>query len=216
MSPYLRKKLNPLKITLTGFKDVPAKTDPRYTPIYSIFNFVDGASFKTKQVPQNPTCKFNHEHVFLIGLIDAIKLKELLATKMVRVYLHDSEEYCEEERDFGKGLAQFSFRDLLRPNCKELKLRSDVFPTKRISEDNTQNLDLNSTARKKELALDKLNPYLMMATYCVLKANLAHPIALFDEATELAKYGGIESVEGRESLQSAEQREIIEKMSRSG
>jgi hypothetical protein len=81
--------------------------------------------------------------VFLIGLIDPIKLRELLATKTVRAYIHDSDEYCDEERDFAKGLAQFSFRDLLRPFCKEVKLRSDVFPMKRISEDNTKNLDLN-------------------------------------------------------------------------
>lgn len=63
-----------------------------------------------------------------------------------------------------------------------------MFPTKRQPDDNTQNLDLNSTAKKKELALDKLNPYLKHATYCVLKANLAFPIAHFDEASELVKH----------------------------
>lgn len=56
----------------------------------------------------------------------------------------------------------------------------------------------------------------MCATYCVLKANLAHPIALFDEAAELAKYGVIDAVDLRESLQSNDQKEMLDKMRSSG
>ena len=86
-------------------------------------------------MPQASACKFNHEHVFLIGKQnDPIALREQLATKMVKVYLHDSDEYRREGDDeviiFPKGLAQFTFRDFLRPFCKEVKLRSDVFPCK--------------------------------------------------------------------------------------
>jgi len=38
---------------------------------------------------------------------------------------------------FSAGKAKFTFRDFLRANCKELKLRSDVFPLKRDEVDNT-------------------------------------------------------------------------------
>lgn len=102
---------------------------------------------------------------------------------MVKVYIHDSDEYYEQDeaRVYAKGLAQFTFRDFLRPFCRELKLRSDVFPCKRVNDDNTGNLDLNTSARKEERPQDKLNPYLFNATYCVIRANLAVPIAHFDE-----------------------------------
>ncbi len=68
-------------------------------------------------------------------------LKELLATHVVKVDLHDCDEYVppEDEKDakFSIGQAKFTFKDFLRPNCKELKLRSDVFPVKRELQDNT-------------------------------------------------------------------------------
>jgi len=48
LSPFLRRKMNPLLVNLLGCKDVPYKTDPKYKPIYSIFRFVDGRSFKTR------------------------------------------------------------------------------------------------------------------------------------------------------------------------
>lgn len=149
LSNYLRKKLNPLQLTVLGFKDVPAKTGPEYKPIYSSVQFVDGTEYKTHEVPQSSTCKFNHQHVYLVGRFDAAQIKELFATKLIKIYLHDSDEYnSEPEKVFGKGQASFTFRDFLRPNCKELKLRSDVFPTKRTPEDTTKQLDLNTTAKK--------------------------------------------------------------------
>ena len=73
----------------------------------------------------------------------------------------------------------------MRPFCREMKLRSDVFPMKRIDADNTQNLDLNTTARKNQQVKDSLSPYLINLTYCVIKVNLAFPIAHFDEVVEL-------------------------------
>jgi hypothetical protein len=81
---------------------------------------------------------------------DAISLREKFATKVVHVYLHDNdEEYAEDpEREYTKGVAKFTLRDFLRPFCKEIKLRSDVFPCKRVSDDNTKDLDLNTSARK--------------------------------------------------------------------
>jgi hypothetical protein len=68
-----------------------------------------------------------------------------------------------------------------------LKLRSDVFPVKRELQDNTQNLDLNTTARKGERGIEKFSPYLVNATYAVLTAEMAIPIGTFNEELELRK-----------------------------
>ena len=120
-------------------------------------------------------------------------LREMLATKIVGVELHDCDEYIENEEDaanakFSAGRAKFTFRDFLRKNCLELKLRSDVFPLKRDEVDNTNNLDLNTTARKNEKTVEKASPYLINATYSVVIANLARPIGEFREEQELVQY----------------------------
>lgn len=85
--------------------------------------------------------KFMHKHVFLLGIHDPVLLREKLATHLVKVDLHDCDEYVpiEDEKDakFSIGQATFTFKDLLRPNCKDVKLRSDVFPVKRELQDNT-------------------------------------------------------------------------------
>ena len=60
---------------------------------------------------------------------------------------------------------------------------------KRPEVDNTQNLDLNTTARKNEKTIEKFSPYLINATYCVLQANLSYPIGSFNEEKELAALG---------------------------
>lgn len=127
-----------------------------------------------------------HKHVFLVGTHDPVQFKEMLATKLVKVYLHDCDEYvaADSEATFSVGQAQFTFKDFLRPYCRELKLRSDVFPMKRVEIDNTQNLDLNTTARKNEKTVEKFSPYLINATYCVLQANLAYPIGSFNFEAE--------------------------------
>ena len=75
----------------------------------------------------------------------------------------------------------------MRPNCREVKLRSDVFPVKRELQDNTQNLDLNTTARKGERGIDKFSPYLINATYAVITAEMAYSIGSFNEEAELKK-----------------------------
>jgi hypothetical protein len=100
--------------------------------------------------------------------------------------LHDCDEYTQEEAKFSVGQASFTFKDFLRPFCRELKLRSDVFPMKREEIDKTQNLDLNTTARKNEKTVEKFSPYLINATYCVLQANLAYPIGSFNLEREMA------------------------------
>jgi hypothetical protein len=190
---FMRKKLNPLMVNLVACKDVPYKTEPQYKPIYSIFEFVDNRKFKTLEKPQQASCKFNHKHVFLLGNMDYVMLKEMLATKIVSVELHDCDEYIENEEDakvakFSAGRAKFTFRDFLRKNCLELKLRSDIFPLKRDEVDNTNNLDLNTTARKGEKTVEKASPYLINSTYSVIIANLARPIGPFEFDTELYHY----------------------------
>jgi len=119
-----------------------------------------------------------HKHVFLIGRHDYVSFRELLATTTVKVMLHDCDEYVSDATDtnFSCGIASFTLKDLLRPFCRELKLRSDVFPKKKPEQDNTQNLDLNTTARKNERTIEKFSPYLNNATYAVIQANLAYPI----------------------------------------
>ena len=139
-----------MQITLIGFKDVPIKSEPKYKPVYGSVHFVDGSQYKTQEVPQNQNCKFNHKHVILLGNQDPSQIKELLATKTIRVYIHDNDIF-NSNLNFSKGLGQFSFRDFLRPNCKELKLRSEIFPTKTASDDNHNELNLNTTARKTDI-----------------------------------------------------------------
>lgn len=117
-------------------------------------------------------------------------LKEMLATQIVSVELHDCDEYIQNEEDakvakFSAGRAKFTFRDFLRKNVLELKLRSDIFPLKRDEVDNTNNLDLNTTARKGEKGVEKASPYLVNSTYSVIIANLARPIGPFNYETEL-------------------------------
>ena len=133
-------------------------------------------------------CRFMHRHVFLVGQHDHVQFRELLATTLVKVILHDCDEYMPEDADsnFSSGIASFTLKDLLRPFCRELKLRSDVFPKKKPEVDNTQNLDLNTTARKNERTIEKFSPYLNNATYAVIQVNLSYPIDAFDPAAELA------------------------------
>jgi hypothetical protein len=51
LSPFLRKKLNPLQINLVACKDIPYKTDPTFKPIYASLSLVDDSSFKTVEMP---------------------------------------------------------------------------------------------------------------------------------------------------------------------
>ena len=131
--------------------------------------------------------------MFLLGDLDHVMLKEDLATKICSVELHDCDEFIDNEEDakaakFSAGRAKFTFRDFLRTNCMELKLRSDIFPLKRDEVDNTSNLDLNTTAKKNEKTVEKASPYLINSTYATVIANLARPIGPFDEEKELEQF----------------------------
>ena len=190
LSDFYRKKLNPLQINLVSVKDIPFKTEAKYKPIYASLSFLglQEQGFKTLEMAQQQHCRFLHKHVFLVGRQDPTMFKELLSTQLVRVHLHDNDEYIGEgdaEVNFSVGQASFTLKDFLRPFTTELKLRSDVFPLKRQAVDQTNNLDLNKTARKKESAVERFSPYLINSTYSVLQANLSYPIGSFDEAKEM-------------------------------
>jgi hypothetical protein len=67
-----------------------------------------------------PHCRFAHKHVFLVGQMDHVLLREMLATQVVGVELHDCDEYISNKEDedkikFSTGRAKFTFRDFLRP-----------------------------------------------------------------------------------------------------
>jgi hypothetical protein len=113
----LRKKLNPLLFTVRGFRDIPIKAEPVYLPVFATVQFVEGSSYRTHEMPQASTAKFNHQHVFLLGANDPVLLRELITTKTVKILLHDNEEMTEERSDFPKGVAEFTLRDLLKPFC---------------------------------------------------------------------------------------------------
>ena len=50
LSEFYRKKLNPLQINLVAVKDIPFKSEPKYKPIFSVVNFVDGRNFTTLEM----------------------------------------------------------------------------------------------------------------------------------------------------------------------
>ena len=52
LSPFYRKKLNPLQINLVSVKDIPFKTEPKYKPIYASLEFIDGSHFSTLEMAQ--------------------------------------------------------------------------------------------------------------------------------------------------------------------
>jgi hypothetical protein len=56
-------------------------------------------------MPQQADCRFKQKHVFLVGRHDPVLLKEMLATKLVRVFVHDNDEYVsnDDEVYFSKG-----------------------------------------------------------------------------------------------------------------
>lgn len=51
LNPFQRKKLNPLMVTLVACKGVPYSLEPKYKPVFSYFQFVDGRKFRTMDMP---------------------------------------------------------------------------------------------------------------------------------------------------------------------
>ena len=44
-------------------------------------------------MPQQPICKFDQKFVFLTGQHNQTQVKEWFGTKLIKVYLHDCDEY---------------------------------------------------------------------------------------------------------------------------
>lgn len=53
--------------------------------------------------------------------------------------------------------------------------------------DTTNQLDLNTTARRNDKIIDKFSPYMQHLTYFVLNAYLAFPIGSFSQTKDLAE-----------------------------
>lgn len=140
-----------------------------------------------------------HKHVFLTGGKDPTEFSEQLASKTCDLELHDCDEEVKEGNEvpkFSYGRAKFHFKDLLNPHCSNMKLRSDVFPVKRALENNENNLDLNTTARKAERNIEKSSPYLINGTFYIISVDLAYNIGSFNEAHELEEIRKAAEAEG--------------------
>ena len=125
---------------------------------------------------------------FLLENKDPAEFREQLSSRTLDLELHDWDEEVKdptEKPKFSYGLAKFHLKDLLNPHCKNMKLRSDVFPVKRALLNNENNLDLNTTARKEERAIEKSSPYLTNGTFYIISVDLAYNIGEFDEAKEI-------------------------------
>ena len=83
-------------------------------------------------------------------------------------------------------MARFNLKDFLRPNARQLKLRSDVYPVKKIPINDEKNLDLNTTARMNERIIEKSSPYYVNNTFMLIIADLDHPLEDFNEEKERA------------------------------
>lgn len=93
----MRKKCNPLQVNIVAAKDIPYKTEPKFKPVFCVTKFVDGSSFKTPELPQQPNCRFNAKHVWLLGRSDPVQVREMLASKLLQVELHDCDEFTNDE-----------------------------------------------------------------------------------------------------------------------
>ena len=59
--------------------------------------FVDGQTFNTLEMDQQKHCRFMHKHVFLVGRSDPVQLKEFLTSRVVRVLVHDNDEFVSDQ-----------------------------------------------------------------------------------------------------------------------
>jgi hypothetical protein len=98
-------------------------------------------------------------------------------------------------------------------------LRSDVFPMKKEIIDTTNNLELNTTARRNDKTLDKFSPYMTHMTYAVLEAKLAYPIGSFVDKVGVDNPVSETALSGSASqagIQEGEQRPGSDATARSG
>jgi hypothetical protein len=74
-----------------------------------------------------------------------VKQKEKKKDIKINELIYEQEE---KVNSLNFGVAEFFLTDLLKPNFKETKLRSFIYPNKVFEDKTSKNLDLNTTARK--------------------------------------------------------------------
>ena len=81
-----RHYLNPLEVTIIGVKNLPKYTE-NYLPLnisFSLFNLTKKV-ISYNYIPKfgSQTIRMNYKHVFLLGLIDQIKLIESIESSLL-------------------------------------------------------------------------------------------------------------------------------------
>jgi hypothetical protein len=176
LSDYLHRKLNPTLVTLHAFKQLPIARE--WT--VGFINFF-GDCCQTIQQTACETLRLNHEHCVLMGKHDVLHIREQLQVSKARVLISQS------PTGEPTGTALFCLRDLLRPHCLELKLRSDLLPFKPLNFLEDHNLNLNESARKLPKGLQGIHPYLEAQSFCILSVKMSYRLDKFEEPTQPPK-----------------------------
>jgi hypothetical protein len=66
-------------------------------PVYVKHTFYNGEVIRTHGVNQASTCKWKFKHVFLLGLMDGIKLKRLVGYKPLEFEIHDKDQRIDKK-----------------------------------------------------------------------------------------------------------------------
>lgn len=77
------------------------------------------------------------------------------------------------------AVAIFVLADFLKPSVRHLKMRSPLIPVKKYEDLESQNLELNTTARKTLRGLIEAATYFQSDAYLVVGFTLAHPLNTF-------------------------------------
>ena len=97
LSKLHRKALNPLRLHIVGAKQLPTVSESKYLPVYVKVKFFNGDIVRTQNVPHSSTCKWKYKHVFLVGKMDPVLLKEQVAESVLKFELHDKDEIYRDE-----------------------------------------------------------------------------------------------------------------------
>lgn len=73
------------------------------------------------------------------------------------------------------GVACFFLTDLLKPSVRSVKLRAPIVPVKKYEDFESNNLDLNTTAKKNIPAMMANSNFFDCNSFLVISLNLAHP-----------------------------------------
>jgi hypothetical protein len=95
-----------------------------------------------------------------------------------------------KEEDFARnnyGVACFFLSDFLKNNVRNLKLLAPVVPVKRYQDLESQNLDLNTTAKKNLRALIESSTYFQSDTQLVVSFTLAFPVGSYAKKLEIER-----------------------------